>query len=59
MGSFPLHSLYFSHLTLNTGILSRIDNANLSDNNMKWSFIGSTTKSDSKMKLEFRGGAEG
>lgn len=31
----PLHSLYFSHLTLNKGMQSRTDNADFSNDNMK------------------------
>lgn len=37
--------------TLNKGIQSKTDNEDLSDGNMKESFAGLVTKSDSKIKL--------
>lgn len=58
-GFFIFYNLYFSDLILNKGMQHKMNNADLSDNNMKHGFADPTTKSDSKMKLELRGDGGG
>lgn len=41
-----LHSLYFSHLSLNKGMQSGTDNEGLRDESMKWKSTSPSTKSD-------------
>lgn len=54
-----LHSYYFSHLTLNKGMQSSTDNADLRDDSMKWKSAGPSTKSDSKMTIGIQRCGEG
>ena len=51
----PSHPFFFSDLLLNKGMQNKMNNEDLSDNNMKHRFADPITKSDSKMKLQLRG----
>lgn len=54
-GFLALHNLFFSDLILNKGMQNKMNNEDVSDNNMKHRFADPITKNDSKMKLQLRG----